>query len=276
MLLSNLIIPKKQPKRIIAAGGSITSGPWFTWADLLETASGLTCKNVGVRGAGNEYIVQSILNDYDSINNETLIVVMFTNCDKFDWYVEDQMYFDLLAEKHPPKAIGKSSGFWCTGSWFPREKELYKKYFYSWDYFCTRTIQQIINLHSICQAKQCGLLILFDSPVWTYPEQLINQLGELNSVTLSTTITDLPLTHHWRKLIDTSLLDLDQSSLLGFCWTNQLPWYNSKYKGHPPSSSHYQYYKSMIYPQLNGIIALKDINFLKTKIDHFDKLWNSP
>jgi hypothetical protein len=277
MLLSNLIIPKTQPKKIIAAGGSITSGPWFTWADLLETASKIECKNVGVRGAGNEYIVQSILNEYNTITNETMVIAMFTNCDKFDWYVENQIYKDLKTEKHPPIPVSNSSGFWCTGSWFPREKEIYKQYFYSWDHFCARTIQQIINLHLICQVKQCGLLVLFDSPIWSYPEQLINTIGDNSRDPFAAKdISDLPLSNHWRQMLDSSLLEIDQTSLLGFCWSNQLPWYNAKYKGHPPSGSHYQYYKSVIYPQLNGIMPLQDLDFLETKINHFNKLWNSP
>jgi hypothetical protein len=201
---------------------------------------------------------------------------MLTNVDKFDWYVENAKFHSLQKEKHQPKIISKNSGFWCTGSWFPDDKAIFKELFYSFDYFCVRSLQQIILLNQICNFKECNLLILFDSPIWQYPEQTINQIGTEKSDPLSVKLpVSLPYFDQWKSLVHPSIINNDNTSLLGFCWEKNLKWYNTIQNGHPPASSHYEFFQQVINPSINTIVNTQDLNFLSNKIDKFDQLWSA-
>lgn len=260
---------------LVIAGASITNSPWFTWADFLQESTGLHCQNFSSKGSGNEHIVASLVKHQDKINKNSLVVVMFTNTDKFDWYVEGDKYFELQKEKHQPRPISQNSGFWCTGSWFPLDKSVYRELFYSHDYFCVKSVQQIMLLTQLCIAKQCKLLILFDSPIWKYSEESINNIGKMNLDPYKNFVkNELPYFDLWKKLLDPSLVNNDKDSLLGFCWNNNLPWYNKRMKGHPPSSSHYAFFKQVVEPKISDLLEIKNIDFLSNKIQKFDNMWN--
>jgi len=200
---------------------------------------------------------------------------MLTNVDKFDWYVEGQTYHDLAQQKHRPIAVSEHSGFWCTGSWFPEQKSIYKDNFYSLDYFCSKTIQQILLLQTICQQRGATLHLMFDSPVWNYTEQDLNAIG---SKTLSVTqghknLLELPLSRIWTDQISTDIRTT--RGLIGYCWDHDLEWFNTHYHGHPPSHSHWEYYANVIKPCLSQWIKFQDCRkMLASKINTMSKLWN--
>lgn len=276
MSVFSKLVSKHPVNNCVIAGASLTNSPWFTWADFLLESTQLPTENFSTQGAGNEYIVASLIKNQEKINQNSLVVVMFTNIDKFDWYVDHDKYRKLLNEKHQPKPISDNSGFWCTGSWFPLDKQIYQELFYSQDYFCAKTVQQILLLWQLCQAKQCNLLILFDSPIWSYTEQLINKIGaeKLDPLAHGLEMSG-PYFDMWKQQLDTGMLDNYDRSLLGFCWNNKLAWHNQKMKGHPPSSSHFEFYNQVVRPDLEGVVKLHDLDYLRAKMKKFDELWLS-
>jgi hypothetical protein len=260
---------------ILVLGASITASPWLTWKDFLEIESGLPVQDFSIKGVGNEFMTLSVLKNPKLITADTLVIVMLTNVDKFDWYVEGQEYHDLSQQKHQPIPISPNSGFWCTGSWFPDKKSIFKDHFYNLDYFCSKTIQQILLLQKICQQQNAVLQILFDSPIWNFTEQDINAIGS-NTVTLADVkkeLLDLPLSRIWANYIDQ---DLKKSTgLIGYCWEQKLDWYSPRYRGHPPSSSHWEYYTNIVKPSLASVIKFNNCkNLLDSKIKKFGKIWN--
>lgn len=261
--------------KIIVIGASITSSPWFTWKDFLEIESGITATDLSRRGAGNEYMVTALAQHASQLDSDTLVFVMMTNVDKFDWYVEGSRYESLLSEKHLPSPISDSSGFWCTGSWFPLEKELYKEKFYSLDYFCTKTIQQIILAKSICQQRGATLELLFDSPIWNYTEQDLTACTQgKNPDTYYQHLLKLPLSSIWAQNLSSTELNLSHNSLIGHCWQQNLPWENDKFSMHPPSGSHWSFYDKIIRPRISDKLSLHSDADLQNKIQKLDKAWN--
>jgi hypothetical protein len=258
-------------KKIVVFGASITSSPWWTWKDFLEMESGLPVIDLSRRGAGNEYMTNSLLGA--NIDEHTLVVGMLTNVDKFDWYVEDEQFRDLQQEKHRPIPVGKNSGFWCTGSWFPGKKEIYKEHFFSLDYFCTKTIQQTLLIKNICKYRSSRVEIFFDSPVWNYTDQQLNDWAEHGKALEKVYMLDLPLSSQWKILLDDRDINLHDTSLIGYCIKNNLPWHNRFYKGHPPSSSHWRYYNDIMKSVLQKELLLVPQKNIQEKIGEMDRLW---
>ena len=263
--------------KIIVGGASISNSPWFTWVDFLENETDINLINLSRRGAGNEYIVSSIAKEAYILDPNTVVIVMLTNIDKFDWYVEGQQFLELQTEKHRPLSISETSGFWSTGSWFPLKKEYYRDYYYTDDYFCTKSIQQILLLQTICNNAGAKLEILFDSPIWTHVEQELNLIGkqQLNSDDFTHNFLSRPLSKIWANSLSTELQNVYNDSLIGFCWNHGLAWYNQHYNVHPPSSSHYKYYQEIVRPKLSKYLTLNPDLGIDKKIKKFDDLWNN-
>jgi len=257
--------------KIVVFGASITSSPWWTWKDFLEMESGLPVVDLSRRGAGNEYMTHSLM-DAD-IDKNTLVVGMLTNVDKFDWYVQGDQFQELQQEKHRPISIDSDSGFWCTGSWFPKKKEIYKKFFYNLDYFCTRTIQQILLIRKICESKGCSKEIFFDSPIWTYTEKQLNLYVSDGIPLEKIDMLDLPLSSKWKNLLDEQERHLDIFSIIGYCMKKDLPWHNAYYRAHPPSSSHWQYYLEIVKPRIEPYVNLSPQSEIISKIQQMDRVW---
>lgn len=261
--------------KIIVIGASITASPWFTWKDFLEIESGIVATDLSRKGAGNEYMVTALAQHADQLDADTLVLIMMTNVDKFDWYVEDARYKSLLGEKHPPNPISKSSGFWCTGHWFPLEKELYQKNFYSLDYFTTKTIQQIMLAKSICQQRGAKLELLFDSPIWNYTEQDLYACTQgKDPSSCCQQLLELPLSNIWSSNLSSTELNLEHNSLIGHCWQQNLPWENDKFSIHPPSGSHWSFYDKILRPRISNQLTLRNDSDLQHKIQKLDQVWN--
>lgn len=261
--------------KIVVVGASITSSPWFTWKDFLEIESGIAVIDLSRKGAGNEYMVSALAQHAHQLDSDTLVFVMMTNVDKFDWYVEDDKYKSLLEEKHPPNPISESSGFWCTGCWFPLEKELYRQKFYSLDYFCAKTIQQIMLAKAICQQRGATLELLFDSPIWNYTEEDLYACTQARDpAACSQQLLELPLSKIWSQNLSAAELDLSHNSLIGHCWQQNLPWENKKFDMHPPSGSHWSFYDKIIRPRISDKLYLHSDASLQHKIEKLDKAWH--
>jgi hypothetical protein len=263
--------------KIIASGASISDSPWFTWIDFLEQESGISVTNLCHRGAGNECIVTSLAQHSHMLDSNSLVVIMFTNIDKFDWYVEKEQFEELQKEKHPPYSIGTRSGFWSTGSWFPNKKKLFQENFYNHDSFCAKTIQQILLTQSICNQRGSKLEVFFDSPIWNWTESDLNQIGDMDTDRgqLKKHLLCEPLSTIWSGFLPTAMKDIENSSLIGYCWSKNLPWYHPKLRGHPPSTSHYQYYQDIMRPRLSQHLQLNHGMNIKHKLNKFDEQWKN-
>jgi hypothetical protein len=260
-------------KKLLIGGASITASPWLTWADFLEFESSLTTVNLSHKGVGNEFIINSLIKNQDQLGSDSLVVLMLTNIDKWDVYVQDQRFDALQKQKHPPIAIGKKSGFWCTGSWFPDYKKIYQELYYDVDYFCYRTIQMIMLARMICSKYNSHLEIFYDSDIWNYTEQDLN-FAITGQILKTRNFLSRNLAKIWTDQLQLSDLRIDKESLIGFCWNNDLAWANTRFKGHPPSSSHWQFYHSVVRPRIAAICDLKDgYQQLLPKIESMDVMW---
>jgi hypothetical protein len=88
------------------SGASISRCPWITWVDcLIELLDPVSVTNYSCKGAGNQYITRSAINSVQKTKNPTLLGVMFTNFDKYDMWVQDDVCQKLKGEKHLPRWI---------------------------------------------------------------------------------------------------------------------------------------------------------------------------
>lgn len=259
-------------KKIYVFGASITQSTWWTWKDFLEIESQLPVESLALKGVGNNYMINSVIDQ--PIDEDSLIVGMFTTVDKFDWYVEGDRFRSLQSEKHQPIPVSDDSGFWCTGSWFPREKSIFQQDFYSLDYFCAQTIRDILTLKQVCEMKRTKLEFFFDSPIWEYTEQDLISMLVSGQGKNPRNLLDLPLAKKWRKFLDSRDLELSTNSLIGYCWKNDLPWANEFYQVHPPSSSHWKFYNEIMRPRILQHLPLSDSR-LDQKLKAMDDGWAS-
>ena len=251
---------------LIISGGSITHGGWPTWKDFVSERYNITPINLACKGQGNEVIATKAILESQKYNNP-IIAVMFTNVDKWDWYVQDlKVLKKLTKEKHTPQPVhnNDSGGYWSTGSWFPLDKEYYLKNYYSIDYQIMHTCMQIHHLKIYCISKNIPCLILFDSPIFEYTEQelYLNIDPDLKPKSLIS-----PSTKPFTDLIG----NYDRG-LIGFCSENNLPWYHPKYKPHPGSLAHYEYSMEYVFFELDKYFTVvnSDQSLIAKKMD---KLW---
>jgi hypothetical protein len=243
---------------VIFSGASITNSPWYTWKDFVIERYGI--KNPvenAYRGTGNEFIVNSTIQKCQQHSNP-FVIVMLTNIDKWDWYVQDtDTCVDINAnEKHPVRNLSgevTSGGFWSTGSWFPGRKEYYRQHYYSQDYFVSKTLQSIYCLQQFCKTTQTPCVILFDSPILHCLEQDIN-----NQDLTSRALTDNSLCQIWMNQIVWD--NIYQPGLIGYCADNNLEWFHPKAKAHPPSQSHLQFARHHVFPILDGHFSIENVD----------------
>ena len=257
--------------KIYVAGASITNGPLLGWADFLEFEA-VDCElvNKGIKGQGNEAIVTSIINQQPE--RDSLVVCMLTTVDKFDWYVEGERFKKLKKEKHPALPISNNSGFWSTGSHFPLDKEIYHNKFYSQDYHVAQSIQLILLLEAHAFQTGYNVITVFDSPIWTYTEKNLLAHIKHNQELVADNFLSGPLAKIWTHMLPDQYQNIIETSLIGYCIKNNLPWGNIKATNHPPSSSHYAWYQNYLIPQVSQYMQI-DPQDWTNKIKKQDALW---
>lgn len=261
--------------KLIISGASNTIGPWPTWADLVCDRYEGTAYNVAVKGLGNEAIITRALHEAErvkDIDGETLILVMLTTIDKWDWYVDDPVLLEKYSkEKHTISKLTEDApgGFWGTGIWFPMEKAIYKENFYSQDYFMMRTLQMIAMFEQVCQVNNWGYQILLDSPIWSCLE---TDLMPNTVESSSNRLVDTKL-NHW--LFKSMHLDrIYAPGLIGYLHNNKLPWYSTKFGRHPGSLGHYKFSKEHVFPVLDCLLPIKkSLDEIESVATVMDRLW---
>ena len=104
MQIQNLTIQKY--KRFFAFGCSFTNYQWPTWADIIGNTIP-HYENWGKGGAGNQFIFNSIIecNRRNKINQDDLVIVMWTSCSREDRYVDNSWL--VAATENREKIYGK-------------------------------------------------------------------------------------------------------------------------------------------------------------------------
>lgn len=257
--------------KIIFSGASITNSPWYTWKDFVQMRYKLNGSiNNAYNGVGNEFIVESTMHRCN-MNPGSTALVMLTNFDKWDWFIDDPILAQSINEneKHPVRDVSgriSLSGYWSTGSWFPEGKKYFLQHYYNHLYFLKQTLKNLYVLQNFFSTNHIKNHILFDSPILHVAEQDLI-LGGIQKLPIS----ENTMIQSWIQMIDWS--NIYQPGLIGFCHDNNLPWYNKKVKAHPPSSSHLFFADKYIFPYLDEFFPVQEEN-LSWMIPKMDQLWN--
>jgi hypothetical protein len=127
-------------------------------------------------------------------------------------------------------------------------------------------------IKEICRAKNVPVQIFFDSPIWSYTEQQLNNHVIYGSALEPVPMLDFDLSSKWKHLLSPQEIGLFTRSLIGYCMSNGLQWHNQFYKAHPPSSSHWEYYRNIMSPDIQKHIDLTTHD-ISNKIKEMDKIW---
>ena len=272
----------KQIDYLIIAGGSITKGPWFTWADnVQQLLMPNTTVNLSEKGCGNKFIALCLINHI--VNNplprNTLIMPMFTMVDKFDQYVDAKQAQELSKEKHSPITLeskyckDSESGFWGTGCHFPLVKKIYKENFYNLDWFVTDTIFNIYLLKQVCDQYDLDFFPVYDSDIWSWTESDYNQIAQ-GQYCAKHDLLSGELARKFKSLLPESPIAY-KNSLLEFARQNHMRIYNSLHNLHPPSNVHWAWTQSHVLPCLESKYFIhKTSQSYIEKIEKFSQEWD--
>jgi len=104
----------------------------------------------------------------------------------------------------------------------------------------------------LCKQNSWKHYIFFDSPVFSVTEEQLNT-GQL---TKQECVADTLIQNALCK----SIYNLDnfdqiyQPGLIGYACLHDLPWYSSRFKGHPGSLTHYHFMTNIIVPALDKLL----------------------
>lgn len=262
--------------KVIISGASNTKSPWPTWADFVDEYYKCNTVNVSKKGMGNEAIITTALHaakKHAEYSNDITVLIMLTNVDKWDWYVDDlKLAQKLDQEKHNITRLNPDAlkGFWCTGSYFPLDKELFKKHYYSEEYFSFKSLQLINMFQHICKTQNWKYHIIYDSPIWSMTEQELLQRLPVDINSFKLIKNDLC---QW--LFNSSDIgNFDHQGLIGFLSKNNIPYHSSVYGPHPGPLAHLEYTKYHLFPVLNQWFDIdSSLDYLTEYANKMDGLW---
>lgn len=261
--------------KVIIGGASNTSGPWPTWSTIIQEKYSADWVDVSRKGMGNEAIILRALRKAWEYKNTgpIMILIMLTSIDKWDWYIDNAELLEKFnKEKHTVTTLSQNStgGFWCTGAWFPLDKEFFKEHYYNEDYFTLRSLQLISMFKQVCKEQAWDYHIMFDGPIWAMTEQELNQGTYVN---LEPRLIDTELCNWMYKSLNISQ-DIFEPGLIGFLYQKSLPWFSQKYKAHPGPTAHLEFVKEHLYFKLDNILKKQNNDqWINTMIQRMEKLW---
>jgi hypothetical protein len=270
----------KQVDTLIISGASITASPWFTWADvLIEILQPKRVINLATKGTGNRWISLSLIDTISALPSDQCVVcaAMFTNIDKFDMFLPNHKTHQYLNQKHPPidlkgRYVKSGPSFWCTGSHWPLEKEIYLKNFFDPVITAVDTMVIFNCLSQVCQQKNFDLIPLFDSYIWNIFEKDLNEF--VNGVPLpDRDILKDPMVNNFSKMLDKKFFQF--VPLINWAIDNNLPYYNDINKMHPPSQVHLEWVKHTILSELQTRYQCNTISCeFSSMIKNLSQEWN--
>lgn len=264
---------------LILSGASVTSSPWFTWADHAEAyLRPQHVVNLAIKGCGNKFIAMSLINYLlnNKIPPNTLIMAMFTCIDKLDLYLDAQSTESLRNEKHPPINLrarycaSGEPGFWSTGSHFPGIKSFYEAHYFNLDWMVTDTIFTFYNLTKICESLQVHLICLFDGDIWQYTEHDYMKIV-MGETCAGRNLLDGDLASKFSHLLPKSYYDT--KSLFEYAIDKKLSMYNPTCKLHPPSDVHLEWFVQTVLPRIEFLVHDLDQSY-RNKVKQFTQEWH--
>jgi hypothetical protein len=260
---------------VIISGASNTAGVWPTWADIVQRSYAANFVNIGKKGLGNEAIILRALSSAWSVKPQSniVILIMLTTIDKWDWYIDSP---DLLEkfnkEKHTITKLQYDStgGFWCTGSWFPLEKELYYQNYYNEDYFTLKSLQMLSMFKQVCQQNNWKYHITFDSPIWSMTEK---ELTQKKTVEFDKKLIKTQLCQ-WLYNSSCASENVYEPGLIGFLHQINHPWFSKTLGAHPGSLGHLLFTKEHVFPFLNNfLLSRHNLVSIEKEIHLMNRLW---
>lgn len=169
------IVPGSQ--RLVVFGCSLTKDNYIdTWADILSSVLNLQLVNYAERGAGYEYIVQTLF--ASDISSDDKVVIMWPSADRYDLYVNSATPHLQHDIKFASWLDGKTSSFvdydgqynkdhgWYINGAVPRGyKNQYYKYFYNQTTHVNRAWASIIATQKYLEANQNNYLMCNSYPL---------------------------------------------------------------------------------------------------------------
>lgn len=262
--------------QVIISGASTTSSPWPTWSDVIKDRYRANWLDVSQKGMGNEAIILRALRaafENKNANTEIMIIIMLTNVDKWDWYVNSDLLLNKFnKEKHTITKLHPTDkgGFWCTGSWFPLDKETFKDKYYNQDYFTLKSLQLISVFRDICIHHGWKYHIMYDSPIWSMTEQELNLGSYINTDNRLITSELCNWLYQSIKLN----LEVYELGLIGYLHSHSIPWFSKRFGPHPGPLAHLAFTKEFIYPLLDQHLTIIQSNeYIDQKITRMNDLW---
>lgn len=271
---------KKSVDILIISGASVTASPWFTWADVLvELLKPSKIINLSARGTGNYWICLSLINSILDLSSDKNILCapMFTNIDKFDMFLPATKTPGYLSQKHRPIDLyghpTTQSSFWCTGSHWPQDKELYLEHFFDPTISAINNMISFNNLQTVCDQKGTHLMPLFDSYIWNILEKDLNAYPG-GAKLPDRKFLDDPMVNKFSRILDKKFLEF--VPLINWAIENDLPFYNDINKMHPPSDVHLKWMIENVLPRLQENFHCDEIGdrFL-SMVDSLSKEWRT-
>lgn len=263
---------------IVIAGSSVTADEaWPTWATWFRKLSlNIAIHDVSVKGLGNEAIITKALHTAQQFDRP-MIIIQLTSVDKWDWYVENHDLCDTMRrQKHTVTRLRDTDrhGYWSTGSHFPLWKEYYGQHYFGLEHAAFHSAMLLSWYQMTVCARQWSSFVLFDSPIFSVPERTLNQgsLGrdQLRSMTL--------LQNSLCDLVAPSLTfdNIHVPGIIGYAVENQLPWYSARFKGHPGSLIHFEFFRHVMLPRLRELFdcCLLDVDEYHAEAEKYQKLFD--
>lgn len=152
-------------KKILTAG----SGPsysqwryWPTWTALLPLSFRCTHKDVSAPAAGNLYIARSIIRAFEEFTPDLVLVQW--NMGKFDLYVEDQKFINLVLNSNSTRNFivdpknsktTENAGYWCSSNDNTIEwKKYYNENIKSDTGTAMNDLQNMLTVQNFCDLKK--------------------------------------------------------------------------------------------------------------------------
>lgn len=285
----------KELKKIIIIGSSFFNSCYFNmrilgdtsspdevnFANTLEKIYNVPVTSYAINGAGNQWPVNATISHLDEIDENTMVIVMWSGADRFDMHICDDTPQESMElppqERLPPQirhetcmtttfgldGIPSETGlrFYSTGADYIGKKKLYKANYYSFAIHLKQTYEHIALVQNLLSTRclEQKHILAFDIEgyadtdivgsrgdwVKQYPDG--DYTCDIVFPEKKPAALDLyPELHKWRNLIDWNLFT--KTNYIDFFHQNKLPFWagNNSHNIHQVPWNNYRFITSEI------------------------------
>jgi hypothetical protein len=229
---------------------------WPLWNRYPKITHRLELTNVGSGAVSNEFIGRAITKQILTSDHQPVVIVIWTGINKLDVYVDrqeliDQVHgFDLrnFIVDIDANLVDNGEGYWASSTCRDNEiKEAYQKYFETRVNYNVRSLEAILNLQTLCQARNIPLFMFQQYDIFN-----IDYIGSNPNLKYLYDAID------WRNMVTTQSIDsMWQEWGMKEQDTVDVP---QKWNQIPGPEFHKKFFKEYIVPIL-------DRHFDRTKFD---------